>query len=131
PREVDRIVERCLRVRVEDRYASCEALLTDLASISGKAPPPSHNVWRTPAVLLQQSGEVAQGVVKEWRLVASGVAAAAALVFLVWATWPSGPSGPSGPVNPGGQAAEMMLDSPPAGEEVAGTVSSNQPPRRT
>ncbi|MBK9410165.1 MAG: serine/threonine protein kinase [Gemmatimonadetes bacterium] len=52
PRDVDRIIGRCLKVRLEDRYATAEALLTDLRALqSGEKPlgrrpcvvrPPAH-----------------------------------------------------------------------------------------
>ncbi|HLV24874.1 MAG TPA: serine/threonine-protein kinase [Gemmatimonadales bacterium] len=93
PREVDRIIGRCLRVRPEDRYASCEALLTDVAALAAGRGAPHNDLWKVPAVLLNQSGEVAQRMVRQWQLTASALAAIAALIFFVWAVWPSSGNG--------------------------------------
>jgi serine/threonine-protein kinase len=100
PRDVDRIVDRCLRVRLEDRYASCEALLTDVESLV-RSTGPKPEGWTTPQVLFSQSGEIAQSLARQWRLMGSGVAASAALVFFVWAIWPSAQVPPREPLGPG------------------------------
>ncbi len=85
PRAVDRIISRCLRTRPTDRYASCEALLTDVESAASGDGPGQNDLWRVPASILENSGEMAQRVARQWQLAASGLAAVAALLFFVWA----------------------------------------------
>jgi len=88
PREVDRIVGRCLRVRPEDRYASAEALLTDLQALQSgdRMAPAARAAGRAGALgadLLRSSGEVATTIRREWRVVASAAMALAAVAFFV------------------------------------------------
>ena len=93
PRSVDRIVARCLRVRPDDRYATAEALLTDLRALE------SGERVVTPLAsvdLLRTSGEVARTLVREWRVAVSASLAAAAAVFFLWAIRPTPPEGPGG-----------------------------------
>ena len=85
PRAVDRIISRCLRTRPTDRYASCEALLTDVESAASGDGPGQNDLWRVPASILENSGEMAQRGARQWQLAASGLAAVAALLFFVWA----------------------------------------------
>ena len=90
PREVDRIIGRCLKVRPEDRYASAEALLTDLRVLQSGEKPAGH----LPSLgtlghlggrdFLRSSGEFATTIARQWRLALSGSVALAAIVFLVW-----------------------------------------------
>ncbi|MEP7380826.1 MAG: serine/threonine-protein kinase [Gemmatimonadota bacterium] len=82
PREVDRIVSRCLRVRPEDRYATAEALLTDLRALASG----ERAVTPLPGTdLLHGSGEFARTIAREWRVALSAAMATAAAVFLFWA----------------------------------------------
>lgn len=84
--DVDRIVARCLRVNVDDRYASAEALLTDLRNLPVSGQHSASARW-TPlgaSTSLPHSNEITQGLTRQWRLVASGAAAFAALAFLIW-----------------------------------------------
>lgn len=92
PREIDRILSRCLRVRPEDRYATAEALLTDLRALS------SGERRVTPisgAEILQGSGEFARTIAREWRVALSGALATAAAVFLFWAVSSPSPKPPN------------------------------------
>lgn len=116
PRAVDRIIGRCLRVRPQERYASAEALLTDVRALQAaeavasapRAASPS-GPW-VPRVLdgvrardlLRTSGEMATVVVRQWRLTLSVTGAAAAMAFLVWSLQPPLPPMPGpGPGGPG------------------------------
>lgn len=93
PREIDRVVSRCLRVRPEDRYATAEALLTDLRALSSG----ERRVTPIPGVeLLQGSGEFARTIAREWRVALSAALATAAAAFLFWAV-----SSPTPPDTPG------------------------------
>lgn len=88
PREVDRIVGRCLKVRPEDRYASAEALLTDLHALQSgdRLAPAPRGAGRAGALgadLLRSSGEMATTIRREWRVVASAAMALVAVVFFV------------------------------------------------
>jgi len=90
PREVDRIIGRCLKVNIADRYASAEALLTDVrALLPSQAPLP----------VRRRSDEFQQ--LASWfsgrgALGASMFAAAAAFAFLVYNLVPAGGGGGSG-----------------------------------
>ncbi len=120
PREVDRIVERCLRVRPEERYASCEALLTEVNAIRGAGGEGGAGVdgWRAaPAALLGQSGELVRAVGAQWRLVASGAAAVASLAFFAWAVWPA-PSTAGGAGEGAGASGRVV----PGTSAVVGTA---------
>jgi eukaryotic-like serine/threonine-protein kinase len=88
PREVDRIVGRCLKVRPEDRYASAEALLTDLRALQSgdhvaRAPSAAARAGALGADLLRSSGEVATTLRREWRVALSAAMALAAVAFFV------------------------------------------------
>lgn len=98
PREVDRIVDRCLRVQLEDRYASCEAVLTDVQALETGAVGLSSGARRVSGDLFSQSGEFAQAFVRQWPLVASIGAAFAALLFLTLTLLPSGASNGGGTI---------------------------------
>lgn len=92
PRDIDRIVARCLRVRPDDRYATAEALLTDVRALSGSGEKSISGSWlanRDAAALINTSGEMARSMARQWRLLLSGVAAVLSLVFLVWSMQPS------------------------------------------
>ncbi|MCC6928076.1 MAG: serine/threonine protein kinase [Gemmatimonadaceae bacterium] len=90
PREVDRIIGRCLKVRPDDRYATAEALLTDLRGLQSGEKPAGHlpslvalgNIGGRD--LLRTSGEVATTIARQWRLALSGMVAVAAIVFFAW-----------------------------------------------
>lgn len=96
-RDVDRLVARCLRLRPEERFASCEALITEVRVLKGAGPSGS---WRVPNAVLSSSGEVALSLVKHWRLAASGAAAVASLIFFAWAIWPEPNIDPVPPKRP-------------------------------
>ena len=128
PREVDRIVARCLRVRPEDRYATAEALLTELRTLqTGGAQ--GGSAWRPPQLLIRSSGELATAFARQWRLMASVGAAAVALLFFAWSVWPSPTPPPHDPPRP----PEVVRDTPTQpGEgsglaEVPGLTSSVTP----
>lgn len=100
PRDIDRIIGRCLKVRPDDRYASAEALLTDLRALqSGEKVAGngfgSHDLLRT-------SGEMATTLARQWRLALSASGAVLAMAFLAWSlrapapTLPGGTDGASG-----------------------------------
>ena len=95
PREVDRILSRCLRVRPVDRYATAEALLTDLRALASgeRSVTPISGVQ-----LLHGSGEFARTIAREWRVALSAAMATAAAAFLFWAV-----STPEPPKEPGRQ----------------------------
>jgi serine/threonine protein kinase len=121
-KDVDRIVARCLRVRPEDRYASAEALLTDLRTlpVSGESTAPIRWVQGSSSALLNTSGEMARTMAKQWRLVLSGGAAVVALAFLVWSLRSSPtPAPPAGGDVPKRPTAESLagpvgpVDRPP------------------
>lgn len=102
PREVDRIVGRCLKVRPEDRYASAEALLTDLRALqSGDRVTPPARAGALAGVLgsdlLRSSGEVATTIRREWRVVASAAMALVAVAFFVTSLRTSSDPGRSAP----------------------------------
>lgn len=70
PRDVDRIVARCLRVRADDRYPDVKALLDDVRRLSIRSPAgmglgaarlaPAWNLISEPSLLFGKSGEVAR-----------------------------------------------------------------------
>ena len=99
PREVDRIVARCLRVRPEDRYATAEALLTELRTLQTGGGG-GVGAWRPPQLLIRSSGELATAFARQWRLMASAGAAAVALLFFAWSIWPSPTPPPDDPIRP-------------------------------
>ena len=96
PREVDRIVRCCLRVKPEDRYPNAEALLDDVSALmSGERAPESFlPAGFTPPEIVRSSGEIATRVARQWPLVASALVAAAAVVFFVATLRGPGPDAP-------------------------------------
>ncbi len=131
-RDVDRIVARCLRVRAEDRYATAEALLTELRTLQTGGGAGTSD-WRAQQALMRTSGEIATAFARQWRLLASVGAAVMALVFFAWSVWPSPPTPPPPPREPNRQgtigrngAGQPTNDSDVAGPPVASPVS---PPR--
>lgn len=133
PREIDRILSRCLRVRPDDRYATAEALLTDLRALS------SGERRVTPisgAEILQGSGEFARTIAREWRVALSGALATAAAVFLFWAVSSPTPKPaaretiPVTPRSPGAQGSQTGLglgkrSAPPTLPETPVTSTSS------
>ncbi len=122
-KDVDRIIARCLRVRPEDRYASAEALLTDLRTlpVSGEGTAPIRWVQGSSSSLLNTSGEMARTMARQWRLVLSGGAAVVALAFLLWSLGSSPePTPPAGGEVPRKPTVESLagpvgpVDRPPA-----------------
>jgi len=106
--DIDRIIARCLRVNVDDRYASAEALLTDLRNLPVGGQHSASARW-TPgggSSALPNSGEITSTISRHWRLVASGGAALAALAFLIWSLR----STPE-PIAPGAGPTARALDS--------------------
>jgi len=99
PRDVDRIVARCLRVRADDRYPDVKALLDDVRRLSIGSPAgmglgaarlaPAWNLISEPSLLFGKSGEVARRASREWRLVLAAVSAIAMLLFLLVTLQPS------------------------------------------
>ncbi len=80
PPKIDRIVARCLKVRPDDRYATAEALLTDLRQLSlGEVPKE-----RTTGDLWRVSGEVTATLAREWRATLAGGVAVVAALFFLW-----------------------------------------------
>jgi serine/threonine-protein kinase len=79
PRDVDRIIARCLRVRPEDRYATAEALLTELRALQS-----GEKLVNTPIEFFRTSGEIATTIARQWRLAASGAVALCAIAFFLW-----------------------------------------------
>ena len=79
PRDVDRIIGRCLRVRPDDRYATAEALLTELRALQS-----GEKLVNTPIEFFRTSGEIATVIARQWRLAVSGALAVAAIVFFLW-----------------------------------------------
>jgi hypothetical protein len=129
PRAVDRIISRCLRTRPSDRYASCEALLTDVDSAASGESPGQKDLWRVPASILENSGEMAQRVARQWQLAASGLAAVAALLFFAWAVGSSS-GGDSGRL-PDAQPhtpAQPQLEIAPAYRNVDGPATDRVQP---
>lgn len=108
PNEIDRIVARCLRVDVDDRYASVEALLTDLRHLPPSVQQSTTARWAPDGAssAADHSVETSHTPFRQWRLVASGVAAFAALAFLVWSLRAT-----PEPAEPGGVASVRALDS--------------------
>ncbi len=95
-KDVDRIVARCLRVRPEERYASAEALLTDLRTlpVSGEGATPVRWIPGASSTLLNTSGEMARTMARQWRLVLAAGAAVIAVAFLGWSLRSSPVPGP-------------------------------------
>lgn len=92
PRDVDKIVARCLRARPEDRYANAEALRTDVKQLARGEGTGSGSWARavaTPAAVIGASGEMARAALSQWRLLGAGSLAAVALAFLVWSLRPA------------------------------------------
>jgi serine/threonine-protein kinase len=117
PREVDRILSRCLRVRPEDRYATAEALLTDLRALASG----ERSVTPIPgAELLDGSGEFARTVVREWRVALSAAMATAAAAFLFWAV--STPDSPEPP----GRDSTTVTPRPPAERSSTATLGPDE-----
>lgn len=118
PRDVDRIIGRCLKVRLEDRYATAEALLTDLRALqSGEKPLGGAHASYD---LLRTSGEMATTIARQWRLALSATLAVIAVAFFAWSLRapdvpPSAASG-GGTSTLGGRPARVD-DLPPATDE--------------
>lgn len=108
PREIDRIIGRCLRVRAEDRYASAEALLTDLRGLQSAERRVAPLV---PVDLLRSSGEFATTIARNWRMAAASTAALAAVAFFVWNVVPARDDGPNRRL-----PADTTIDIPATGE---------------
>lgn len=122
PRDIDRIIGRCLKARPEDRYATAEALLTDLRALqSGEKVAGSSFA---PHDLLRSSGEMATSLARQWRLALSASVAVLALAFLVWslrapAPTPSGTNGGAGAGVSGASAgARASRDPSPSLDDV-------------
>ena len=94
PSAVDRIVGCCLRVNPRDRYASCEALLTDLRGLMEPAAPPAERVRILPRI----SGEVLVRARSNAPLIGALGAAAIAIAFLIWSLAGAPPQPPRDPV---------------------------------
>lgn len=127
PRAVDRIVARCLRVRPDDRYASAEALLTDLRALESgeRVVSPLAGVD-----LLRNSGEVARTLVREWRVAVSASLAVVAAVFFLWALRPPTPDIPSGRTDGPSVRARIPAapDAPEVGTRGRGPATVVPPP---
>ena len=124
PRAVDRIVARCLRVRPEDRYATAEALLTDLRALeSGErvvAPLPAVDLFRT-------SGEVARTLAREWRVAVSATLALVAAIFFVWTLRePTVPSGGGRVVVPPVTTRQPIVPDVAGGESAGNRIPPNR-----
>jgi serine/threonine-protein kinase len=128
-RDVDRIVARCLRVRPEDRYASAEALLSDLRTlpVSGESAPPVRWIPESAASALNTSGEMARMMARQWRLVASGGAALTALVFLVWSLRASPEPTTPGSGAPSARTADSLRGARSAAIDAPETPLANSP----
>ncbi|HEY0930145.1 MAG TPA: serine/threonine-protein kinase [Gemmatimonas sp.] len=88
PRDVDRIIARCLRVRPDDRYPDVNALLDDVRRLTPNGAPsarllPGWDLISEPSLLLGKSGEVARRASREWRLLLAAGSAFVMLVFLL------------------------------------------------
>ncbi|MBC7897121.1 MAG: serine/threonine protein kinase [Cytophagaceae bacterium] len=114
-RDVDRLIARCLRPSVDDRYASAEALLTDVrALLPGER--------RTPprlALDAATSGEIVRHVRRHGALGASIGAAALALAFLVWSL--------GTPDDTIGGDTTLVSPNPPSREVLPARPGSNSP----
>jgi serine/threonine-protein kinase len=83
PKDIERIIARCLRSEPAQRYANAEALLTDVRAALA---PPGAGELPVPAVSLRMrgSGELVAMLRRRGPLVASVSLAAAAFAFLLW-----------------------------------------------
>ncbi|MGQ0766749.1 MAG: serine/threonine-protein kinase [Gemmatimonadota bacterium] len=109
PREVERIISRCLRSEPSQRYPSAGDLLSDVKAAMSPAPEARAS---GPGFLIRPSGEIVTMLRRRGPLLASAGLAVAALFFLVWSlTVCCGPSGDAGrttqsePVTPGQESA--------------------------
>lgn len=127
PKDVDRIVARCLRVQPEDRYASAEALLTDLRTLptTGDTPAPTRVASRVSSRGLNTTGEVARTMARQWRLLLSGGAAAVAVGFLVWSLRTPPAPAAAGPVRADSLGGPMTprVAEPPSASTPADAMS--------
>jgi len=127
PREVDRVIARCLKVRPDDRYATAEALLTDLRALQSGEKTPGHVPSLgalgglgglgsvVPRDLLRTSGEVATTLAREWRLALSGALVIAAIAFFAWSV--RSPDESEGP--PSGSGTATLGSGPVVPDTIA------------
>lgn len=105
PREIDRVVAKCLRVKPEDRYQSVNAMLEDITRLSAESDgggARTHHglipIWKTTweatwrtisgqsaglVKQISQSGELARKATKQWRMTTAIVVAFATFAFFV------------------------------------------------
>lgn len=116
PREIDRIVGKCLRVRPDDRYATADALLADVRVLESRIRPVTPAMPATTAATGRAE--------RPWPLMLSTALATAAVLFFVWAL--RGPQGTEGPaVTRADTLGPSALggDARPAGNVVAADMS--------
>jgi serine/threonine-protein kinase len=84
PRDIDRIVARCLEGKPDKRYPSAAALLSDVRAALGPAERAS-----TPRVALSArgTGELASMIRRRAPLVGAVTAAVLAALYVAWASW--------------------------------------------
>lgn len=135
-REIDRIIGRCLRVRIEDRYASAESLLTDLRALqSAEKPLGQHSVLGALGEheLLRTSSMVATSIARQWRLVLSAGLTVAAISFLAWSLRPLTPESSSTVIggtsastfHPASRSSDDLSIVPPPSHPENGTPDVN------
>jgi len=91
PRDVDRIVARCLRARPDDRYANAEALRADVQQLARHESVTSGGWARAvaaPSAVLSASGEMARAALSQWRLLGAATMTVMALALLLWSLRP-------------------------------------------
>lgn len=132
PRDIDRIIGRCLKVRPDDRYATAEALLTDLRALQSGEKVVGGGF--APHDLLRSSGEMATTIVRQWRLALSASVAVLAMAFLAWSLrspepTPPGRTGGAGgggtSISAGGRASRDLA--PRLDDVVSPTEGGNVP----
>jgi serine/threonine protein kinase/serine/threonine protein phosphatase PrpC len=94
PVAVDAIIDRCLRVRPDERYASAEALLTDvrLLVVPAATPRPSAAY---PAPVSRDSGELLRPTQRRWGIAAGLAVIALSIAIAIWPSFNRAPTSPS------------------------------------
>ncbi|MGQ0648411.1 MAG: serine/threonine-protein kinase [Gemmatimonadaceae bacterium] len=104
-RDIGRIIARCLKVEPEQRYASAEALLTDVRAL---LEPPAPAPLRRPVLQMRSSQEIVLLLRRRGPLIAAATATVLAVAFFVWSSFvcctprrlrpeiPTGPAARSG-----------------------------------
>ena len=121
PRECDRLIARCLRVKPDDRYPTANALLQDARRLAdGDSSPPARSAWDLvsgPSLLLSKSGDVVRQASSEWRLILAASTAALMLFMLLAAIWSPATDGGAHVANDAMDSANHFLG---AGSDSAG-----------